>query len=137
MIKVSKAFPPLTVSVIVRVAELLTATDAAVILRPDVKVMFGTADVLNANPAGVFRISVTPVPAVKSELAPSFMEMGPRVVHAGEVALAAVSAKMFVPPVALVIVTVAHARPPSTSAHARTIVPRRSRGFNIQFRAPL
>src|SRR6266702_1609161 len=97
---------PPTVSVTVIVVELLTATEAAEISTPEVKVMFGGgAEVSNSKPADAFNISVRFAPELKSNLLPSLMTMGPKAVQAGDVALAALSARMLLPPVALIIVT--------------------------------
>src|SRR5262245_52045727 len=65
--------------------------------------------VLNAHPFGAVRINVFAAPPVsaKSLFAPSVMTMLPRVVYAGDVAFAALSAEMFVPPEAAVTLTVA------------------------------
>ena len=102
-----------TVKVIVRVVESETATEAAAISNPAVKVMLGVTEVLNSKPAGAFRMRVIgEAENVMSVRVPSRMAMGPRVVQAGEVALAALSAEMFVPPVAFVIVTVANEQVP-------------------------
>src|SRR5437660_7163083 len=104
------AVPP-TVSVTVIVVELLIATDAAEISTPEVKVMFGGGgEVLNSNPAGAFNTSVRFAPELKSNLLPSLMTIGPKAVQAGDVALAALSARMFAPPVAGVTVTAASAQ---------------------------
>src|SRR6266516_1281369 len=100
------AVPP-TVSVTVIVVELLIATDAEEMSTPEVKVMFGGAEVLNSKPTGAFNTKVTLAPELKSNLLPSLMTIGPKAVQAGDVALAALSARMAVPPVALVIVTAA------------------------------
>ena len=69
--------------------ELLIATVAEEISTPEVKVIFGGAEVLNSKPAGAFNTKVTAVPALKSNLLPSRITIGPRVVHAGVVAFAA------------------------------------------------
>jgi hypothetical protein len=98
-----------TVTVIVRVVELFTAIEAAVMSRPAKNVMLGVAAVLNSKPAGGFSTRVTAVPGSKSNLFPSSITMGPRVVQAGEVALAALSAEMLSPPLAGVIETAARA----------------------------
>src|SRR6266702_2877666 len=100
---------PLTVSVTVIVVELLIATEAAEMSTPAVKVMFGGAEVLNSKPSGAFSTSVRFAPELKSNLLPSLMTIGPKAVQAGDVALAALSAGMLVPPAALVIVTAAYA----------------------------
>ena len=98
---------PPTVTVTVIVVELLIATDAAEMSTPEVKVMFGGAEVLNSKPAGALKTRVRLAPELKSNLLPSLMTMGPKAVQAGEVALAALSARILIPPVALVIVTAA------------------------------
>src|SRR6266567_2641996 len=100
---------PPTFSVIVITAGLVMATVAFVMSRAAVKVMFGIARVLvlNSKPAGAFKTSVTPLLVAKSALLPSVMTMAPKLVHAGEDALAALSAEIFVPPGAGVIETVA------------------------------
>jgi hypothetical protein len=86
------------------------ATAALVMSVPAVAVRFGMTAVLNAKPDGALRIRVTLVPAAKSALAPSAIVTAPRVVHAGDEALAAVSADMLLPPAAPVTVTAAEAR---------------------------
>ena len=108
---------PTTVSVTVMVVGLPRATDADEISWPEAKVMFGGAEVLNWNPAGAFKTKVTFEPAPKSDLLLSLITIGPRIVHAGAVALAALSARMLVPPVAGVRVTVASAQFPNTNAY--------------------
>src|SRR5438105_576078 len=100
------AVPP-TVKVTVIVVELLIATEAEEMSTPEVKEMFGGAEVLNSKPAGAFNTRVTLAPELKSNLLPSLMTMGPKAVQAGDVALSALSARMLVPPIALVIVTAA------------------------------
>ncbi len=62
---------------------------------------------LNVHPLGAVRINVLNAEAVsaKSVVAPSVMTMLPRAVKTGEVAFAALSAEMFVPPVAAVTET--------------------------------
>src|SRR6266699_1468617 len=102
---------PPTFSVIVITAGLVMATVAFVMSRPAVKVMFGIARVLvlNSKPAGAFKTSVTPLLEAKSALFPSVMTMAPKLVQAGEDAVAALSAEIFVPPEAGVIETVADA----------------------------
>jgi len=50
----------------------------------------------------------------------SAIEMGPKTVHAGEVAFAALSAEMLLPPVALVTVTLAKDWPPTSRTQAHT-----------------
>src|SRR5437588_5080199 len=84
-----------------------TAADALVIFLPFVKVTLGVAPVLNSKPDGAFKTSVTFVPALISGLPFSAMTIGPSVVQAGLGAVAAVSAEIAPPPVALVIVTAA------------------------------
>ncbi len=108
---------PPTVSVTVIVVELLIATDAAEMSTPEV-VMFGGAEVevSNSKPAGAFNTRVRFVPELKSNSLPSLMMIGPRAVHAGEVALAALSAAMLAPPVAGVSVTAAQAEIPRKDA---------------------
>jgi hypothetical protein len=102
-----------TVKVIVRVVESETATEAAVMSNPAVKVMLGVTEVLNSKPVGAFRMRVIgEAETVMSPRLPSRTAMGPSVVQAGDVALAALSAEMFVPPVAFVIVTVANEQVP-------------------------
>ena len=94
----------------VRVTEsvlgLLKEIEAKLMSCPEVNVILGGAEVLNSKPAGVLRIIMTPEPEAKSNLFPSRIMIGPSVVQAGEDALAALSASMFVPPVAAVIVAV-------------------------------
>ena len=103
------AVPP-TVRVSVIVVELLIATEAEEMSTPEVKVMFGGAEILNSKPAGAFNTRVTLAPELKSNLLPSLMTMGPKAVQAGDVALAALSARMVAPPVAGVTVTAASAQ---------------------------
>src|SRR6266436_7565708 len=98
---------PPTVRVTVMLVVLLNATDAVEMSTPEVKVMFGRAEVSNSKPAGTFNTRVRFAPELKSNLLPSRMTIGPRTVQAGEVALAALSAGILVPPVAGVSVTVA------------------------------
>jgi hypothetical protein len=75
--------------------------------------MFGVMAVLNSKPAGAFRMRVIgEAETVMSPRLPSRIAMGPRVVQAGDVPLAALSAEMFVPPVAFVIVTAANEHVP-------------------------
>src|ERR1043166_5168110 len=105
------------VSVTVMVVGLPIATDADEISWPDAKVMFGGAEVLNWNPAGDFKTRVTFAPAPKSDLIFSLITIGPRIVHPGAVALAALSARMLVPPEAGVSVTVANAQFSSANAY--------------------
>ena len=52
---------------------------------------------------------------------PTRIGMGPRGVQAGDVAFAALSAEMFVPPVAFVIVTVANEEVPSSDRKTTAI----------------
>src|SRR6266853_1835142 len=101
---------PPTVTVMVIVAELLIITEAAEMSTPEVKVMFGGAEVLNSKPAGALKTSVRFAPELKSNLLPSLMTMGPKAVQAGDVALAALAARMVAPPVAGVTVTAASAQ---------------------------
>src|SRR5262245_18544227 len=99
------------------VVESLIAKDALVISLAAVKVMLGVTAVLNSKPAGGLMTKVAPVPAAISALAPSVSMMEPSEVHPGNVALAAVSAEMLVPPEAAVIAMVANAFPwPATPA---------------------
>ena len=124
---------PPTVSVTVIVVELLTATEAAEISTPEVKVMFGSGtEVSNSKPPGTFNTRVRFAPELKSDLFPSRMTIGPRAVQAGEIALAALSARMLVPPVALVIVTVAYA--PVPSKEAPTTISRKSQDIRAMAR---
>src|SRR5215471_17510462 len=95
--------------VIVITVELVITSVAEVISRPTRKEIFGVREVLNSKPAGAFNNSVCAVPELKSLLFPSAMTMGPRLVQAGEVALAALSAEIFEPLLAAVIVTDASA----------------------------
>src|SRR5215212_8402357 len=78
----------------------LTATDADVISRAAVNVIFGTDETLNSNPVGAFSTRVILLPTLKSNLFPSLTVMAPSVVQAGETALPALSAEMLVPPLA-------------------------------------
>src|ERR1051325_6715782 len=105
MVNWSKSTLVPTVSVTARIVELLKAAEAEEISAPAVMATLGTAAVLNSNPAGALSTSFNPEPVEKSFLLPSVMTIGPSVVHAGEVALAALSAEMLVPLVAGVIVT--------------------------------
>src|SRR6266404_3317976 len=123
---------PPTLSVTVIVVELLIATEAAEMSTPDVKVMFGGAEVLNSKPAGALNMRVRFAPELKSDLFPSRTTIGPRAVQAGEIALAALSARMLVPPVALVIVTVAYA--PVPSKEAPTTISRKSQEIRAMAR---
>ena len=105
---------PPTVSVTVIVVELLSATVAEEISTPEVKVMFGGAEVLNSKPVGALSTKVNPEPELKSILFLSAMAMGPSVVQAGEIALPALSAERLLPPEAGVIVTDANAQVPKS-----------------------
>src|SRR5207244_98755 len=87
---------------------------------PEANVTLGGAEVLNSNPAGALSTSVTPEPAPKSGLFLSAITIGPSVVQAGLVALAALSAEMLVPPVAAVMVTEPNASLASNNAAAAT-----------------
>ena len=109
---------PPTLRVIVMLLELLKEIEAEVMSLPEVKVMLGRAEVLNSKPAGALFTSVTPVPAPKTNLFRSSMIIEPRVVQAGEDALAALSARMLVPPVAAVTATEPKAWPASTNVVA-------------------
>ena len=109
IMSVSRRVVLLTVRVMVMVKASVIASEASAMLRPSVYVMLGVTAVLNSKPVGVFRIRVTFVPAAKSPLAPSAMVTAPSEVHAGEGAVAAVSAEMLPPPMAVVMVTVASA----------------------------
>src|ERR1051325_4042733 len=85
----TSAFPvPLTVNVTVNVLELLITTEAEEMSCPAVKVMLGTAVVLNSKPAGALRTSVRPVPLPLSALFPSSMMIGPTVLKPGDGAFA-------------------------------------------------
>ena len=97
--------------------EFVIANVAEVISWPEVKVMFGGADVLNSKPLGAFNTSV---PEPMSLFMPSRIVIGPNTVHAGERALAALSAEMLVPFVAVVMVTVATARLLKSAENAST-----------------
>jgi hypothetical protein len=98
-----------TVNVIVIVVELVRARVAELMSRPEMNVIFGTEEVLNSNPAGAFKMRVWPLPELKSWPLPSAMTIEPRVVQAGEAALAALSAEIFEPPLAGVMLIVASA----------------------------
>ena len=100
---------PPTLRVTVMLVELLKEIEAEVISWLEVKVMLGRAEVLNSKPAGALSTSVTPEPALKSNLFRSSTIIEPSVVQAGEDALAALSAGMLVPPVAAVTVTAPNA----------------------------
>ena len=113
IVSVSDAPVPETVRVTVIVEASVTLAAALVIFLPTVNVALGVTAVLNSNPAGAFRIKVTPVPVAKSLVEPSAIVMVPRLVQAGEVAVAAVSASMAEPPEAPVTLTVAKAWPPA------------------------
>src|SRR5438552_16719981 len=80
--------------------------------------MFGGAEVLNSNPAGALKTRVSAGPGPKSPLLPSVITMGPKVVHAGELALAALSAGMAVPPVAGASITFANEETSRRQAYA-------------------
>jgi hypothetical protein len=71
--------------------------------------MLGAEEVLNSNPPGAFRISVTPVPAEKSVFFPSAIVIAPSVVQEPEPPMPAVSAEIAEPPDAAVNITDAHA----------------------------
>ena len=111
---------PPTLRVTVMLVELLKEIEAEVMSWPDVKVMLGKAKVLNSKPAGALSTSVTPEPALKSNLFRSSMIIEPSVVQAGEDALAALSAGMLVPPMAAVTVTEPKAWPASRAVVATT-----------------
>jgi hypothetical protein len=74
-------------------------------MSPLVKLTLGMEEVLNSNPAGAFRMRVRPEPDEMSLFFDSSMIIGPRVVHAPEPPVAAVSAEMAVPPEAPVTTT--------------------------------
>src|ERR1043165_8707787 len=95
--------PPI-ISVTAIVVELLIATKAEEMSKPEANEIFGGAAVLNSNPAGAFNKRTTLEPGLKSLLFPSLMTIGPRVVQLGDVALAALSAEMLAPPLAGVFV---------------------------------
>src|SRR5437867_501284 len=78
---------------------------------------------LNRQPVGAVRMSVTPVPAAKSPLAPSGITMSLRVVNDEPAAFWAVSAEILVPPVAAVMLTAARApaAPNKTNPSARRL----------------
>src|ERR1043166_9592744 len=97
------------------------ATAAEEMSLPELKVMLGGAEVLNSKPAGAFRMSVSPEPEPISLLFPSLITIGPRVVQAGRVALAALSARILVPPVAGVSATVANALVPCNVTYTTEI----------------
>ena len=84
-------------------------TVAAAISLPKVYVEVIEAAVLNVQPVGAFKITVTFVPMAKSVITPSVNLILPIVVYPGIKALVALSAEMDVPPVAFVIVTFAKA----------------------------
>ena len=105
MVMVSERVVFATEKVITSVVESLNATLAAVMLRLAVKLTLGTCAVLNSKPAGTFRVIVWLLAVLKSPFAPSAMIIVPRVVQLGDVALAAESAEMLVPPEAPVTVT--------------------------------
>jgi hypothetical protein len=123
MMKVSLLPVPETFKVIVSVEESVTATLAEVISPPVVKLMLGVEAGLNSNPPGAFKIRMTPEPEEISDLLPSAMVIGPRVVHAPDPPMPAVSADMADPPEAGVMETVAWvvARPLNRKANARKI----------------
>src|SRR5919197_6386294 len=105
MVSVSANEVPPTESVTVMVV-LVTAIEAAVMSLPEVNEPL-PAPVLKLQPLGAVRMRVLLVPVAKSPLlAPlSAMTMFPSVVYCGDVALAALSADMLVPPLAGVTVT--------------------------------
>jgi hypothetical protein len=115
---------PETFKVLVSVEESVTPTLAELISWPLVKLMLGVEAGLNSNPAGAFKISVTPEPADISEFLFSTSVIGPRVVHAPEPPTSAVSADMAEPPEAGVmeIAACAVAMLPNRDAHANRIV---------------
>ena len=105
---------PETVRVTVMVAASVMATTALPILALGAKLTLGVTAVLNSNPVGALMTNVTPVPAAKSFVTPSAIVIAPSVVHAGDDALAAVSAKR----VALAGAIITAAKAPLTPAHA-------------------
>src|SRR2546428_4571362 len=111
MVILSTLSAPLTARVIV-IVELETETLALVIFAPAVKETLPTPE-LNRQPLGAVRISVLLEPPV-SAISPfpdpvSAMTMLPSVVKAGPAPFCAISAERPVPPVAVVIVTLASA----------------------------
>jgi len=93
---------------IVNVLPSFTVTLAPVMSAPLAKLMLGVTAVLNSNPSGVFRTNVSLFTLLpKSCFFPSAIMIGPRVVHAGELPLAAVFAEIAPPPDAGVIMTAA------------------------------
>ena len=71
--------------------------------EPPVTVVVTVPGELNCHPLGAVRINVPP--AEKPLLTVSVRTIFPNVVHCGEVAFAALSAEMFVPPLPAVTVT--------------------------------
>jgi hypothetical protein len=124
MMRVSIPPVPETFKVIVIVEGSVTATLAEVISWPLAKLMLGVDAGLNSNPLGAVKIRVTPEPAEISDFLPSIIVIGPRVVHAPEPPMPAVSADIVNPPEAAVmeIVAWAVARLPHREAHTRRIV---------------
>ena len=122
MSNVSSLAPPteVTVIVIVIVESLVTAAEAAVMLPFRARVVVTAAPVLNFQPIGDEIIIVSLAPVVKVP-APSISETVPSVVYADDVALAALSAEMFVPPVAGVTVTCPHAVKPARTINTSVV----------------
>src|SRR5215471_9718132 len=101
----------------VRVLAFVTATLALVTSAPCTKLMLGVEAVLNSKPSGTLRISVPLLTLLpRSCFFPSAIVIGPRVVQAGDVPLAAVSAEMAPPPEAGVMTTDASALATNMSA---------------------
>src|SRR5882724_762097 len=105
MVNTSTPLPPAeTVSEIPSVTLFDHKMLAAVMSLPELKLMLGTAFVLNSNPTGAFKANVPP-PMPPLSLPASVITIAPKLVQAGETALAAVSAEIPLPPLAAVTVT--------------------------------
>jgi hypothetical protein len=97
---VIESVPPVpdTFIVIVIVEGSFTATLADMISWPPTKLMLGTEEVLTSNPLGIFKTMVALEPEEISDFLPSAIVMGPKVVHAPDPPVAAVSAESADPP---------------------------------------
>lgn len=107
MVILSTKVVPLTLNVTVIAEVVMEEMVCPEMFRAAVTETVTAAAVLNVQPDGALIVSVTPVPAEKSDETPSFKTILPSVVYAGVVALAALSAEILVPPDAVVMVTAA------------------------------
>lgn len=108
ILNVSNLFAELAVVKVNVSVDAVNDNEALVISRFELIVTVGAGEAaeLNSHPVGGVRMSVTPVCfAAKSVFAVSAILIDPRVVQPGLDAFAALSAEMFVPPVAGVTVT--------------------------------